>query len=180
MSSILVTIRITVRIQESEVRNPHSLDSWTAAFSWVHCPTPPHPTPSPIFSAPTAPPPSRLPRSLAFTARTTRHDTTCHPDSSHSSGTQLKAGNYRKLPTNFDEILWRAGLWPRDQLISLHFGDDQHHFPDTGVRSDFRITIRIREELPRCQHTQNRCPAKIIQQFYYAGVRWRSVLSEYL
>jgi len=26
MSSILVTIRITVRIQESKVRNPHSLD----------------------------------------------------------------------------------------------------------------------------------------------------------
>jgi len=26
MSSILVTIRITIRIQESEVRNPHSLD----------------------------------------------------------------------------------------------------------------------------------------------------------
>ena len=26
MSSILVTIRITVRIQESEVRNPDSLD----------------------------------------------------------------------------------------------------------------------------------------------------------
>jgi len=26
MSSILVTIRITVRIQESEVRKPHSLD----------------------------------------------------------------------------------------------------------------------------------------------------------
>jgi len=26
MTSILVTIRITVRIQESEVRNPHSLD----------------------------------------------------------------------------------------------------------------------------------------------------------
>jgi len=26
MSSVLVTIRITVRIQESEVRNPHSLD----------------------------------------------------------------------------------------------------------------------------------------------------------
>jgi len=25
-SSIVVTIRITVRIQESEVRNPHSLD----------------------------------------------------------------------------------------------------------------------------------------------------------
>ena len=26
ISSILMTIRITVRIQESEVRNPHSLD----------------------------------------------------------------------------------------------------------------------------------------------------------
>jgi len=28
--SILVTIRITVRIQESEVRNPHSLDYWNS------------------------------------------------------------------------------------------------------------------------------------------------------
>ena len=46
MSSISVTTRITVRIQESEVRNPHSLD-------------------------------------------------------------------YRKkLPTDFDEILWRARVWP--------------------------------------------------------------------
>jgi len=53
MISILVTIRITVRIQESEVRNPYSLD-------------------------------------------------------------------YRKrLPADFDEILWRAGVWPRDQLITL-------------------------------------------------------------
>ena len=57
----------------------------------------------------------------------------------------------------------------------LYFGDDLHHYPDPGVRS-----IRIWEELPRCQHTQNRCPAKIIQQFYYAGVRRKFVLSEYL
>ena len=28
----------------------------------------------------------------------------------------------------------------------------------SGSGSAFRITIRIREELPRCQHTQNRCP----------------------
>jgi len=53
----------------------------------------------------------------------------------------------------------------------LHFGDDPHHYPDPGVR------FQIREELPRCQHTQNRCPAKIIQQLHYASVRRRSVLS---
>jgi len=51
MSSVLVTIRITVRIQESEVRNPHSLD-------------------------------------------------------------------YR-IPTDFDEILRTAWVWPRDQLITF-------------------------------------------------------------
>jgi len=33
VSSVLVTIRITVRIQESEDRNLHSLDF--PAFSWV-------------------------------------------------------------------------------------------------------------------------------------------------
>ena len=52
MTSILVTIRITIRIQESEVRNPHSLV-------------------------------------------------------------------LKKLPTEFDEILWRAGVWPRDQQITF-------------------------------------------------------------
>jgi len=41
------------------------------------------------------------------------------------------------------------------------------------------ITIRIGEELPRCQHTQNRCPAKIIEQFYHAGVWLNSIVSEY-
>jgi len=49
MSSILVTIRITVRIQESEVRNPDLL--------------------------------------LLI-----------------------------ELSTDFDEIFWRAGVWPRDQV----------------------------------------------------------------
>jgi len=42
----------------------------------------------------------------------------------------------------------------------LHFGDNLHHYPDPGVR----FVIRIREELP---------------QFYYAGIRLRSVFSEY-
>jgi len=32
MSSILVMIRITVRIQESEVLNPDSLDDWIIEF----------------------------------------------------------------------------------------------------------------------------------------------------
>jgi len=27
-------------------------------------------------------------------------------------------GLSKKLPTDFDEILWRAGVWPRDQLIT--------------------------------------------------------------
>ena len=34
MSSILVMIRITVRIQESEVRNLHSLDH-QKSFQWI-------------------------------------------------------------------------------------------------------------------------------------------------
>ena len=25
----------------------------------------------------------------------------------------------KKLPTDFDEILWRAGVWPRDQLMTF-------------------------------------------------------------
>ena len=28
-------------------------------------------------------------------------------------------GLLKKLPTDFDEILWRAGVWPRDQLITF-------------------------------------------------------------
>jgi len=49
----------------------------------------------------------------------------------------------KKLPTDFDEILWRAGVRPRDQLITFWW------WPATlsGFRSLFRITIRIREEL---------------------------------
>jgi len=28
-------------------------------------------------------------------------------------------GLSKKLPTDFDEILWRARVWPRDQLITF-------------------------------------------------------------
>jgi len=110
MSSILVTIRITVRIQESEVRNPHSLDY---------------------------------------------------------------RKSYQRILTKFYGELW-CGL----ETKLLHFGDDPHHYPDPGVRSGSRSGSGKNYHL-RCQHRENRCLAKIIQQFYYAGVRGRSVLSEY-
>ena len=51
----------------------------------------------------------------------------------------------KKLPTDFDEILWRAGVWPRDQLITFWWRSASL----SGSGSPFRITIRIREELPR-------------------------------
>jgi len=42
-------------------------------------------------------------------------------------------GLSKKLPTDFDEILWRVGCGLETNW--LHFGDDQHHDPDPGVRS---------------------------------------------
>jgi len=59
-------------------------------------------------------------------------------------------GLLKKLPTDFDEILWRAGVWPRDQLITFWWRSASL----SGSGSPFRITIRIREELPPCQHTE--------------------------
>jgi len=55
-----------------------------------------------------------------------------------------------KLPTDFDEISWKAGVWPRDQLITFWWRSESL----SGPGSPFRITIRIREELPRWQHTE--------------------------
>jgi len=63
-------------------------------------------------------------------------------------------GLLKKLPTDFDEILRRAGMWPRDQLITFWWRSAS--LSESG--SPFRIMIQIWEELPRCQHTQNRCP----------------------
>ena len=54
--------------------------------------------------------------------------------------------SYQRIWWNFMES-WGCGQRPTDCILLT-----------------IRITIRIREELPRCQHTQNRCPAKIIQQ----------------
>ena len=62
-------------------------------------------------------------------------------------------GLSKKLPTDFDEILWRAGLWPRDQLITFWWRC---------------ITIRIRESVLDYDPDPGR-----------TGVRRRSVLSEY-
>ena len=97
------------------------------------------------------------------------------PDPGVRSLKSAFTGLTKKLPTDFAEILWRAGVWLRDQLITFWWRSASL----SGSGSPFQITLRIREELPCCQHTQNRCHAKIIQQFYYAGVRRRSVLSEY-
>ena len=62
-------------------------------------------------------------------------------------------------PTN--GFWWNiTGVWPRDQLITFWWRSASL----SGSGTLFGITIRIREELP---------------QFCYAGIRRRSVLSEY-
>jgi len=48
-----------------------------------------------------------------------------------------------ELTTDFDEILWRAGVWPRDQLIT--FWDDPHHYPDSGGWPD---GLLVRKQSP--------------------------------
>jgi len=48
-------------------------------------------------------------------------------------------GLSKKLPTDFDEILWTAGMWPRDQLITFWWRSASL----SGSGSPFRITIRI-------------------------------------
>jgi len=41
------------------------------------------------------------------------------PDPGVRSPKSAFTGLSKKLPTNFDEILWRAGVWPRDQLFTF-------------------------------------------------------------
>jgi len=45
----------------------------------------------------------------------------------------------KKLPTDFDEILRRAGVWPRDQLFTFWWWSASL----SGSGSPFQITIRI-------------------------------------
>jgi len=73
-------------------------------------------------------------------------------------------GLSKKLPTDYDEILWTAGLGCGLETNWLHFGDDPHHYPDRGVRSGSRSGSG-----KNCHvvNTQNRCPAKIIQRLSY-------------
>jgi len=85
------------------------------------------------------------------------------PSGSRSPKSEIRIYWIIELPTDFDEILRRAGVWPRDQLI-IRPTFWWRSASLSGSGSPFRITIQIREELP---------------QFYYAGVRRRSVLSEY-
>jgi len=69
----------------------------------------------------------------------------------------------KKLLTDFDEILRRAGVWPRDQLITFW----QRSASLSGSGSPFLIMIWIRKELPHCQHTQNRCPHCSANEFNF-------------
>jgi len=77
------------------------------------------------------------------------------PDSGVRSPKSAFTGLSKKLPTDFDEILWRARVWPRDELHDLNL-------------VTIRITIRIRESVPDHDPDLGR-----------TGVRRRSVLSEY-
>jgi len=81
------------------------------------------------------------------------------PSGSRSPKSKIRIHWIIELPTDFDEILRRAGVWPRDQLIITFWWRSASL---SGSVSPFRITIRIREELP---------------QSYYAGIWRRSVLS---
>ena len=62
---------------------------------------------------------------------------------SPKSGFTGFSGLSKKLPSDFDEILWKAEVWPRDQLITFWWRSASL----SGSGSPFRIKIRIREEL---------------------------------
>ena len=75
------------------------------------------------------------------------------PDHRPDPGVRSPKSGFTRL-SNYQRILQRAGVWPRDQLITFWWRSSSL----SGSGSPFRITIRIREELPRCQYTQNRYP----------------------
>ena len=103
MGSILVTIRITVRIQEPEVRNQHSLDYQKSyqrilmkfyrelgcglETNWLH-----------------------FGHNL-MTIRITIRIWESVPDHDPDPG--------RTATLDFDEISWRGRAWPRDQVIKF-------------------------------------------------------------
>ena len=53
-----------------------------------------------------------------------------YPDPGIRSSKSGFTGLSKKLPTDFDEFLWRAGVWPSYILVTI------------------RITLRIRESVP--------------------------------
>jgi len=60
----------------------------------------------------------------------------------------------------------------------LNFGDDPDHRPDPEVRNLDSLDYQ-KEPVDSDQSCIANLHSKIIQQFYYAGVRRRSVLPEY-
>jgi len=47
----------------------------------------------------------------------------------------------------FDEIFWRTGACPNDQLIRLDFGDDPNHNLDPGIFQRIHTADSIRSVL---------------------------------
>ena len=85
------------------------------------------------------------------------------PDPGVRSPKSALTGLSKKLPTDIDEILWRVGVWPRDQLITFSC-----HRPVT-----IRITIRIRESVPDHDPDQRPDPGVRNPKSGFTGF-WRS------
>jgi len=128
MSSILVRIRITVRVQESEVRNPHSLDCrksyqrismkfygelWCGLeTNWLH------------FG----------------------DDPVHRPDPGVRSGFRNMHSLDYQLPTDFDKILRKARMWPRNQLITFWWRSGSpsgSRSPKSEIRTHWIIDYRM-------------------------------------
>jgi len=90
-----------------------------------------------------------------------------HPDPGVRSPKSEFTGLSKKLPTDFDEILRRAGLWPRDQLNTFWWR--------SGSLSGSGSPFRIREERPRCQHTHTHVTEQMPPvQSQWVQFWWRS------
>ena len=60
------------------------------------------------------------------------------PSGSRSLKSEIRIHRIIELPTDFGEILRRAEVWPRDQLIITFWWRSASLYPDPGVRSGSR------------------------------------------
>ena len=89
--------------------------------------------------------------------------------------------NWKSCGLILTKFLGGVGHGPGTKGVNL--GDDPHYHPDPGVRSPKSgftgLSKKYLLDSDQSCIAYLICIAKIIQQFYYAGVRRRSVLSEY-